>query len=89
LTIVFLGPIIWPWYETWGLVFLAFVARPWARRLLLVLTAVGCFATVPAHVTLTSGDVLLLVAVLALVAVVVLRSALGARRAGLATAGSP
>jgi hypothetical protein len=89
VAIVFLGPIVWPWYETWGLVFLAFVARPWARRLLLVLTAVGCFATVPAHVALSAGEVLVMVAVLAAVAVVVLRSALGARRAGLATASSP
>jgi hypothetical protein len=88
LAIVFLGPIVWPWYETWGLVFLAFVAQLWARRLLLVLTAVGCFATVPAHVTLTAGEVLLLVAVLALLAVMVLRSALGVRRAGLASASS-
>jgi len=89
LAIVFLGPIVWPWYETWGLVFLAFVAQPWVRRVLLVLTAAGCFATVPAHVTLSAGEVLVMVAVLAAVAGVVLRSALGARRAGPAAAGSP
>jgi hypothetical protein len=89
LAIVFLGPIVWPWYETWGLVFLAFVSRPWARRAPLVLTAAGCFATVPAHVTLTSGEVVVVVAVLAVLAAVVLRSALGARRWTLASAGAP
>ena len=27
LAVVFLGPIVWPWYETWGLVFLALAGR--------------------------------------------------------------
>ena len=53
LVVVFLGPIVWPWYETWGIVFLALAADAWSRRVVLVLSAVACFATVPAHVTAT------------------------------------
>ena len=53
LAVVFLGPIVWPWYETWGLVFLALAADVWSRRVVLVLSTVACFATVPAHVTAT------------------------------------
>jgi hypothetical protein len=89
LAIVFLGPIIWPWYETWAIVFLAFVARPWARRLLLVLTAVGCVATVPSHVTLTAGEVLVGAVALAALVAVMLRSVLGARRAAALASASP
>ncbi|MGP0032570.1 MAG: polyprenol phosphomannose-dependent alpha 1,6 mannosyltransferase MptB [Acidimicrobiales bacterium] len=64
LALVLLGPVVWPWYETWGLVFLALVARRWARRTVLVLSTVGCFATVPAHVTLTPHEGLAMGAVL-------------------------
>ena len=67
LAVVFLGPIVWPWYETWGLVFLALVAAPWARRLLFVLTALGCVATVPSHFGLDAGEVAVMVVTLALV----------------------
>jgi hypothetical protein len=66
LVVVFLGPIVWPWYETWGLVFLALAADVWSRRAVLVLSSVACFATVPAHVTASPADVVLaVVAVLA------------------------
>ena len=47
LAFVVLGPVVWPWYETWGFVFLAVVAEGWTLRLLLVLSAAGCFADVP------------------------------------------
>ncbi len=73
LAVVFLGPIVWPWYETWGIVFLALAVDAWSRRVVLVLSAVACFATVPAHVTASPADVveasagLLLVAAAALV----------------------
>ncbi|HVX21724.1 MAG TPA: polyprenol phosphomannose-dependent alpha 1,6 mannosyltransferase MptB [Acidimicrobiales bacterium] len=54
------GPVVWPWYETWGLVFLAVAGTAGhtaARRVVLVLSAVGCFATVPAalHLSLAGG----------------------------------
>jgi hypothetical protein len=62
LAVVFLGPIVWPWYETWGLVFLALAADVWSRRAVLVLSAVACFATVPAHVSATGADVAVAVA---------------------------
>ena len=47
LVFVVLGPIIWPWYETWGFVFLAVVAEGLTLRLLLGLSALACFADVP------------------------------------------
>ena len=68
LAVVFLGPIVWPWYETWGLVLLALATDAWSPRVVLVLSAVGCFATVPAHVTASAVDVA--VAVVVMVAVV-------------------
>jgi hypothetical protein len=47
LAFVVLGPIIWPWYETWGFVFLAVIAEAWTLRIQLALSAVGCFADLP------------------------------------------
>jgi hypothetical protein len=47
LAFVLLGPVVWPWYETWGFVFLAVIAEAWTLRLLLALSAVACFADVP------------------------------------------
>jgi hypothetical protein len=44
---VLLGPVVWPWYETWGFVFLAVIAEGWTLRLLLALSAVACFADLP------------------------------------------
>ena len=47
LAFVVLGPVVWPWYETWGFVFLAVVAEAWTLRLLLALSAMACFADLP------------------------------------------
>jgi alpha-1,6-mannosyltransferase len=47
LAFVVLGPVVWPWYETWGFVFLAVVAEAWTLRLLLALSAIACFADLP------------------------------------------
>ena len=47
LAFVILGPVVWPWYETWGFVFLAVIAEAWTLRLLLALSAIACFADVP------------------------------------------
>jgi len=47
LAIVILGPIVWPWYETWGFVFLAVIAETWTLRLVLTLSAIACFADLP------------------------------------------
>jgi hypothetical protein len=44
LAFVALGPVVWPWYEAWGFVFLAVVAEGWTVRLLVVLSAIACFA---------------------------------------------
>jgi len=48
LVFAVLGPVVWPWYETWGFVFLAVVAEGWTLRIMLVLSALACFADVPA-----------------------------------------
>jgi hypothetical protein len=56
---VVLGPVIWPWYETWGFVFLAVVAEAWTLRIVLAFSAIACFADVPgAHFFGTSDPVL-------------------------------
>ena len=44
---VVLGPVIWPWYETWGFVVLAVIAEGWTLRILLAFSAIACFADVP------------------------------------------
>jgi alpha-1,6-mannosyltransferase len=44
---VVLGPVIWPWYETWGFVFLAVIAEGWTLRILLAFSAIACFADLP------------------------------------------
>lgn len=59
LAFVVLGPVVWPWYETWGFVFLAVVAERWTLRLLLVLSAIGCFADVPHPGFLIAGNPIL------------------------------
>jgi hypothetical protein len=72
LAFALLGPVVWPWYETWGLVFLAAAAGLLARRVLLVLSAGGCFATAPGNLAVTTGGGLALAAGLVLVAIALL-----------------
>jgi hypothetical protein len=88
LAVVFLGPIVWPWYETWGLVVLALATDAWSRRVVLVLSALGCFATVPAHVTATPADVVVAVVVLVAVVGAVAGAVLWLHRARAAVAGT-
>jgi alpha-1,6-mannosyltransferase len=64
LAVVFLGPIVWPWYETWGLVFLALATDGWSRGVVLVASAVGCFATVPSHLRGSVPEALVAAAIL-------------------------
>jgi alpha-1,6-mannosyltransferase len=47
LAFVVLGPVVWPWYESWGFVFLAVIAEAWTLRLILALSAIACFADLP------------------------------------------
>ncbi len=56
LVFVVLGPVVWPWYETWGFVFLAVVAEGWTLWLLVALSAVACFADIPPARYLGGGD---------------------------------
>ncbi len=61
LAFVVLGPVVWPWYETWGFVFLAVVAQGWTLRLLVALSAVACFADVPGARSFGGADPVLAV----------------------------
>ena len=66
LAFAVLGPVVWPWYETWGLVFLACAASvapgspdegtSSVLRVVVVLTTIACFADVPHPGLLTGGD---------------------------------
>ncbi|HEX3842434.1 MAG TPA: polyprenol phosphomannose-dependent alpha 1,6 mannosyltransferase MptB [Acidimicrobiales bacterium] len=56
LLFVLLGPVVWPWYETWGFVFLAVAAGRWTLRLVLFLSAAACFADVPSGQVLVGGN---------------------------------
>lgn len=52
---VLLGPVVWPWYESWPFVFLAVIAEGWTLRLVAALSAAACFATMPSPRLLTSA----------------------------------
>jgi hypothetical protein len=56
LAFVVLGPVVWPWYETWGFVFLAVVAEGWVVAFILIASAVACLADVPHPHLLVSGN---------------------------------
>jgi hypothetical protein len=70
LVVVLLGPNVWPWYESWGIAFLAVAADRWSRRWTVLLSAVACFATIPTGVTLSGGGLLIVVVGLSALAVV-------------------
>ncbi|MGA2520142.1 MAG: polyprenol phosphomannose-dependent alpha 1,6 mannosyltransferase MptB [Acidimicrobiales bacterium] len=73
LAFVLLGPIIWPWYETWGFVFLALVAEGWVLVLLVTLSVIACFADVPSpHLLIDGPPALVVVSWTALVGLVAL-----------------
>jgi alpha-1,6-mannosyltransferase len=59
LAFVVLGPVVWPWYETWGLVFLAVVADGWVLVLVLVGSVVACFADMPSPGLLADANAVL------------------------------
>jgi len=59
LAFVVLGPVVWPWYETWGLVFLAVVADGWVLVVVLVGSLVACFADMPSPGLLTDANAVL------------------------------
>jgi hypothetical protein len=61
LLLAVLGPVVWPWYETWGFVVLAVVAEGWTLRLVLALSAVACFADMPPMRSLGAPDPVLTV----------------------------
>ncbi len=47
IAFVVLGPVVQPWYASWGFIFLALVVEGQARRLLIGFSAVGCFLGLP------------------------------------------
>jgi hypothetical protein len=61
LAVALLGPDIWPWYETWGIVVLAIAADRWTFRILLVLSADGCFTDFPSGQLLRSPHLIVTV----------------------------
>jgi hypothetical protein len=60
LLVALLGPVVWPWYETWGVVVLAAGGLVGRRRTWgMGLSAVACFADVPSAHVLFGGPPLL------------------------------
>ncbi len=55
LLFVLLGPVVQPWYLTWGLLTLAVVAGGWTRRLILVLSVLSPFIGLPGGRELLDG----------------------------------
>ncbi len=74
LALVLLGPILWPWYLTWGLVVLAPTAGRWTRRAVIALAIGGALAGATAVVKAVAafaavgvaGELLALVVLVAL-----------------------
>ena len=66
LAVAVLGPVVWPWYETWGLTLVAVTARTAARRAVLVISAVACFATIPSHVSVPTAALVVAAVLLAM-----------------------
>jgi alpha-1,6-mannosyltransferase len=62
LAIALLGPDIWPWYETWGIVILAVTADRWTFRILLALSAEACFTDFPTGQLLRAPQLIVTVA---------------------------
>lgn len=52
LLVVVLGPVVQPWYLSWGLVLLAPVVTGWMRRVLVVLSGMAVFIGLPGGQTL-------------------------------------
>ncbi len=77
-----LGPIVWPWYETWGLALVAVTAGTAARRAVLVISAVGCFATIPSHVSAPGATPVVAALLLALWTVALTIAAVRCRSVG-------
>ncbi|MGD0441482.1 MAG: polyprenol phosphomannose-dependent alpha 1,6 mannosyltransferase MptB [Acidimicrobiales bacterium] len=61
LLFALLGPVVEPWYETWGLVVLAVVAERWTLRLVFGLSSLACFADMPPARSLAAPDPVLTV----------------------------
>jgi alpha-1,6-mannosyltransferase len=72
LAFVVLGPVVWPWYETWGFVFLAVIAEAWTLRLLLGLSAIACFADLPSARYYGASDPALVILCWTLLAAVII-----------------
>ena len=81
LAFVVLGPVVWPWYETWGLIFLAVAATGAVVPVIIIVSAVACVADVPSPRLLITGDPALVAGAWILVAGAVGLS-LGWRRPG-------
>ena len=79
LALVLLGPILWPWYLTWGLAVLAPTAGRWTRRAVIALAVGGALV----------GAAAVVKAVAAFAALGLAGELSGARRPGVALAAAP
>jgi hypothetical protein len=65
LTLALLGPVVWPWYETWGIALMSTAPDAfgqWKRRLVIGLSVLGCIADFPSGRILSGGSPALVVA---------------------------
>ncbi len=59
LGLALLGPVVWPWYETWGIVVMSTAADNfgrWKRAFVIGLSGLGCFADFPSATVLVGGS---------------------------------
>ena len=56
LALALLGPDVWPWYETWGIVLLAVVAERRTLWIVIALSAEACFTVIPTGQFLRDSD---------------------------------
>jgi hypothetical protein len=65
LALALLGPVVWPWYETWGIAVMATAASAygaWKRWVVVGLSALGAIADFPSSRVLFGGTPGLVVA---------------------------
>ena len=77
LALALLGPVVWPWYETWGILLIAAAANElaaWKRVVVIALSVLGCFADFPSAGVLGGGSPGFVVGCWAIVALVALGS---------------
>ena len=62
LSFAVLGPVVWPWYESWGVALLAVGSTRIGRAAIFAVSAIACYATFPSHLALSNGETAFLIA---------------------------